>query len=41
MDLPKNRFRARLNADEQLIGIWSAIPEARAVEALDSAFRKD
>lgn len=37
MDLPKNRFRARLKAGEQQIGLWSTIPEATAVEALAGA----
>jgi 2-keto-3-deoxy-L-rhamnonate aldolase RhmA len=40
MDLPKNRFRARLKAGEQQIGLWSTIPEVSAVDALAGAFRK-
>lgn len=37
MDLPKNRFKARLAAGELQYGLWSTIPEPTAVEALAGA----
>lgn len=37
MDLPQNRFKRRLAAGDRLIGLWSTIPDAMAVEALAGA----
>lgn len=37
MDLPANRFKARLARGEVQYGLWSTIPEATAVEALAGA----
>ena len=37
MDLPVNRFKARLATGEAQYGLWSTIPEPTAVEALAGA----
>src|SRR5690606_6813280 len=37
MDMPRNRFKARLVAGELQFGLWSTIPEPTAVEALAGA----
>ncbi len=37
MDLPANRFKARLATGEVQYGLWSTIPEPTAVEALAGA----
>lgn len=37
MDLPRNRFKARLAAGQMQYGLWSTIPEPTAVEALAGA----
>lgn len=37
MDLPQNRFKARLRAGEQQIGLWCTIPDPSVVEALAGA----
>lgn len=37
MDLPQNRFKARLAAGEVQYGLWSTIPDPSAVEALAGA----
>lgn len=37
MELPVNRFKARLRSGDVQIGIWSSIPDPSAVEALAGA----
>ena len=37
MEMPGNRFKARLAAGELQFGLWSTIPEPTAVEALAGA----